>query len=223
VLSPRGWGLLGVRALSKTKLSDAEAKKILLETWPRRTDSLWPCPRGDGYWMRVQPPESATKAPRIHSPGAKLFATQPDGLWIYLWKREFCDVVAFEVCGSVQNLNDKRSRYIPSSHSLVVSLTSAWLAEPITVQSGGNRKRHDAFETFGKLPKRDIQVPIRHLRIMYALPDSKYDSWCLNHTPTGYEYFCPHSSLNSYSSQKMQSFLAQMSILNQFYKRPKGL
>lgn len=173
--------------------------------------------------MRVQPPESTGRAPRIQSPGAELFATQPDGLWIYLWKKEFCDAVAFEVCGSIQNLNDKRSRYIPSSHSLVISLDKAWLNESISVQSGGSKPRYVAFETFGNLPRNDIRVPIRHLRVMYALPDANYHAWCRNHTPTGYEYFCPHTSLKSYNSQKMQSFLSQMSISSQFYIKPMGL
>jgi len=58
---------------------------------------------------------------------------------------------------------------------------------------------------------------------MYALPDANYHAWCRNHTPTGYEYFCPHTSLKSYNSQKMQSFLSQMSISSQFYIKPMGL
>ena len=173
--------------------------------------------------MRAQPVDGASRGPRIHSPGARLFTTQPDGLWVYLWEQQFCDAVAIEVCGSVQNLNDKRSRYIPSSHSLVVSFTKAWLKEPIAVQSGGRKPRHQALCTFGALPDADIQVPIRHLRVMYALPNSVYHSWCSNHTPTGYEFFCQHSSLNSFNGQKMQAFLAQMSIARQFYTTPDGL
>ena len=62
-------------------------------------------------------------------------------------------------------------------------------------------------------------IPVRHLRVLYALPKRLYETWCRQHTPTGYEFFCPHSSLDSYSSKKMQTFLAQLSIAAQFYTR----
>lgn len=65
-----------------------------------------------------------------------------------------------------------------------------------------------------------IAIPVRHLRVLYALPNDLYDKWTKEHAPTGYEFFCPHSSLDSYNSQKMQEFLRQMSIASQFYIKP---
>src|SRR5262249_17594834 len=135
---------------------------------------------------------------------------------------ESCDVVAVEVCGSIQNLNDKRSRFIPASHSLILSTTKAWLSEDITIQRGGKMARWKAAASLSKkVPKSDKQFPVRHLRVLYALPNDRYHSWCSNHVPTGYEFFCPHSSLDSYNSPKMQTFLRQMSISSQFYVRPR--
>lgn len=55
---------------------------------------------------------------------------------------------------------------------------------------------------------------------LYALPNAIYKKWIPEHTPTGYEYFCPHSSLASYTVQKMQVFLRRMSISSQFYLDP---
>lgn len=201
--------------MAKRKLSDGEAKAILL-TWPARTKSVWPSPSGKGYWLRAQPQASKIPGPRLRSPGAKLFATQPDGLWVY-FSSAHCDIVAVEVCGTIQNLNDKRSRYFPASHSTVLECSQKWLHELMTVQKRGKKSRWEACGTIKKVPASDRTIPVRHLRVLYALPNKLYTDWHSNHVPTGYEYFCAHSSLDSYNSPKMQKFLRQMSIASQFY------
>lgn len=204
--------------MAARKLSDRQAKALLLK-WPGRTKSVWPAPTGIGFWVRAQPVPTGVAGPKISSPGAKLFRTQPDGLWAHFADNDYCDVVVIEVCGSVQNLNDKRSRYIPSSHSLVLSCPLRWLEEDVVVQRGGKSPRWRATASITTTPVSDISVPIRHLRVLYALPDAVYSSWGSNHTPTGYEFFARHSSLASYHSPKMQKFLGQMSIGSQFYTK----
>jgi hypothetical protein len=143
-------------------------------------------------------------------------------MWLHFRNRDTCDVVAIEVCGSSQNLNDKRSRYIPASHSIVITCSLQWLREHISTRAGGTAPRWQASACFDAEPDHDIAVPVRHLRVLYALPDRLYHQWCTEHVPTGYEYFCPHSSLDSYNGQKMQRFLKQMSISGQFYVQPKS-
>ena len=204
--------------MATTKLTDAQAKAILL-TWPTRTN-IWPAPGGIGYWLQAQPRSGSRPGPRLSSPGATLFRTQPDGLWVFFHDTQSCDVVAVEVCGTAQNLNDKRSRYIPSSHSLVLSAAAAWLTEDVVVQAGGERTRWRATGTLTAAPTADLVVPVRHLRVLYALPNSLYNDWCSEHAPTGYEYFCPHSSLNSINSQNMRASVKRMSIASQFYVTP---
>jgi hypothetical protein len=204
--------------VSKDKLSDREAKALLLR-WPTRTQ-LWPPPEGRGFWIRCQPKDGNQSGPRLSSPGAKLFRTQPDGLWVHFKDAVSCDVVAVEVCGTVQNLNDKRSRYIPASHSLILSCTSSWLEEEIKIQKGGKRPRWKASVSIAK-PSCDLQIPIRHLRVLYGIPNALYDTWCREHTPTGYEFFAPHSSLATYNSQAMQRFLRQMSSASHFRAKVK--
>jgi hypothetical protein len=205
--------------MAANKLSDAQAKQILLG-WPSRTKSVWPAPRGKGFWVRAQPVPAKITGPKISSPGAQLFKTQPDGLWVHFAETEYCDVVVIEVCGTIQNLNDKRSRYIPASHSIVLTCPLVWLEEEVSVQRGGKAPRWKATATITQKPTSGLTVPIRHLRVLYALPNAVYSSWCSNHTPSGYEFFCPHSSLDSYNSPKMQRFLKQMSIGSQFYVKP---
>jgi hypothetical protein len=203
--------------MANKKLSDKSGKKIL-RTWPQRTKKLWPPPGGKGYWVMGQPRVGERAGPRLATPGASLFHTQPDGLYVHFQGRKSCDVVAVEICGTVQNLNDKRSRYIPASHSIVLTCSAEWLAEEIKV-TNGNAPRWKASASFKKAPKNDLSVPVRYLRVLYTLPNAVYDRWIKEHTPTGYEFFCPHSSLDSYKSQKMQTFLRQMSIASQFYTK----
>ena len=201
--------------MAKHKLKDSEAKQIL-RGWPQRTKSLWPTSQYGGYWLRGLPKDGKTTCPHLQSPGAELFKTQPDGLYLFISEDEFADAVSIEVCGTIQNLNDKRSRYMPSSHSIVVSCPHEWLREEIAVQKGGKVERWKACSSISKTPQSDLTVPIRYLRVLYAIPTVKFDEWCRNHTPTGYEFFCKHSSLDSFSSQKMQEFLRQMSIHSHF-------
>jgi hypothetical protein len=96
-----------------------------------------------------------------------------------------------------------------------------WLEEEIAVQKGGKRARWDAAASFEKKPASDLTVPIRHLRVLYGIPNDLYDRWGRQHTPTGYEFFSPHSSLHTYNSPPMQAFLRQMSSANQFRTRVK--
>jgi len=200
--------------MSTEKLRDAEAKKILLG-WPGRT-KLWPPPAATGYWLRGQPQNGKAAGPKLSAPGAKLFRTQPDGLWVH-FRDQHCDAVVLEVCGSVQNLNDKRSRYIPASHSIVLDCSVAWMREEITVQKSGKVPRWKAAVSLAQEPVGDLLLPVRHLRVLYALPNKIYKQWIPEHTPTGYEFFCAHSSLGSFTSGKMQTFLRQMSMVSHFY------
>jgi len=153
-----------------------------------------------------------------------MFRTQPDGMWVYFHDFRSCDVVVVEVCGTVQNLNDKRSRYIPASHSIVLTCTPNWLREEIPIRGRGQIPRWEATGTM-KRPKKDRTLDyvaaVRHLRVLYALPNEIYHTWCSEHVPTGYEFYCPHSSLDSYNSQQMQKFLRQLSIASQFYVVPR--
>lgn len=204
--------------MAAERLSDREGKDIL-RRWPARTKQLW-VPDGPGWWIRAQPANSAVAAPRFRSPGAELFRTQPDALWLYLAPtRGFADAIAIEVCGTVQNLNDKRSRYMPATHSLVVECSLQWLLEVITVQHGSQRSRWLAAGSFERKPGRGTVFPVRLLRVLYALPNPIYERWVPDHVPSGYEYFCRHSSLDSYNSPAMQEFLRRMTRRSHYYTR----
>ena len=203
--------------MSRRKLTDREAENILLR-WPTRTKTLWATPGGKGYWLRAQPKpgSSRAKTPKIAAPGARLFTTQPDGMWVYLKDPEFTDIVIVEACGSAQNLNDKRSRYAANVRSMVLTCPLPWLEEEVSIQSGGFAPRWEACRTLATHPTKDITLPIRYLRVLFAIPNALYPSWATNNVADGHEFFCRHSSLGSYTSQTMQRFLRQMSYSSQF-------
>jgi hypothetical protein len=207
--------------MAREKLKDREAKAILLK-WPTSTTKLWDVPQGNGAWVQALPKAAGGAAcPALQVPGAQIFKTQPDGMWVYFDGQRSCDVVVIEVCGSVQNLNDKRARYMPSTHSTVLRVPSLWTKEMVVGQGGHTLPRSELAGTLDDVSAKFVHVPVRVLRVLYALPTRDYHRWAGSHVPTGYEYFVPHSSLNSYTAPKMQAFLRRMSISSQFYLAPR--
>ena len=140
-------------------LGDREGKDILLG-WPTRTKKLWAVPGGRGFWLQAQPKPQGDRArtPTISVPGAKLFKTQPDGMWAYLKHPEFADVVVVEISGSVQNLNDKRSRYAANVRSMILECPLSWLQETVALQRGGLAPRWEACRTISQAPIEEEEI-----------------------------------------------------------------
>jgi hypothetical protein len=199
---------------------DSEAKEILRDVWHEHT-TLWNTGDMEAYWVRARPTDKKTGHPFLHTPGSTLYTTEPDGLWLYLDRKFYADAICVEHCGTIPNLYDKRSRYIPASHSVMVTCPADWLAASIPFKKG-IRNRFDFFDasSVSKTPKDDICLPIRFLRVLYALPDAEYDDWVRQHTPTGWEFFCLHNSLASFPSQHMQDFLKTMTAEPHYYTKP---
>lgn len=201
--------------MAKKKLKDSEAKAILRK-WPTSTNKLWGTSNG-GLWVQAQPKAKGSKLthPRLNAPGASLFSTQPDGLWLNLVDDELADIIAVEVCGTVSNFNDKRSRYA-AHHSLMLQMPDRWLLEKIGLQGGGKKARWEALG-MGTEPSDTVRLPVRHLRVLYSLPNDIYAEWKDHHTPWPHEYVCRHSSLDSYTGQKFQKFLGHMAPSTHLY------
>lgn len=160
--------------------------------------------------------------PYFRTPGAKLFKTQPDGLWLYFSGEGWVDAISIEHCSSVQNLNDKRSRYMPTLNSVLVHVKRTWLQGLIGVQHGGQAERWAATRTMPKpdFTNKEFEFPVRHVRVLYALRSDHYSRWIPNHVATGYEFFCTHESLRTWTSQTTQVFLSRMSSVANYLTRP---
>ena len=197
------------RAWDET-VNDSEGKAILRQ-WPGRTH-LWPVAGGVGYWIRLRP-GYRSPMPTLSAPGADLFAIQPDGLWAYLSvNRGFADVICIEVCGSLQNLNDKRSRYVPASHSVELRLPRSWLRQPVPVQN--NQRGWPAWRASGTIdasPAEDLKLPVRFLRALYVLTPAHFAAWRTNHVPTGFEFYCDDNAFpNLWTNPRGQGFLKRL-------------
>jgi hypothetical protein len=195
------------------KLTDGQAKTAL-RTWPKRTKT-WPVPAHSGYWVRASP--STRSMPYVHPAGATILKTKPDGLYLFAHvPSRFCDVIAVEHCGNVQNFNDKRSRYTPTSGNVHVTIPLDWLNKKLTKK----KSYWQASCWFSSAPKSDITLTIRHLRVLFALTDKDYTSFGQNHLPGAHEYFCRHRDLTQITQQGMQEFIKSMALMKHFRVEP---
>ena len=84
-----------------------------------------------GTWLRGRPSDLADCAhPFLKLPGSNRLRTLPDGLWLHFSPSPadpYVDVICIEACSSVQNLLDKRSRFAPSTSSLLAFCPVPWL------------------------------------------------------------------------------------------------
>lgn len=201
------------------RLTDAEGKN-LVRTWPARPTELWELPFGVTSWFRAlpKPKDSKITSPRLSPPRAEKLLTNPDGMWLNLAQRGLADVFCVDVCGSLANLNDKRARFVVVASSLVVRIERAWLLEEIRTKGRGMKARYQLIGA--KKPSSAWHLPVRHLRVLFALSNDDYKVFGRNGVAAGHEYFCAHSSLGSFNSQRMQDFLRAMAPRRHFLTMP---
>src|ERR1700745_1906909 len=118
----------------KNRLLQDSLVKESLKQWPQRPPALKPR-RGKESWLRGRPSEDAgVSNPFLKLPGSTRLRTLPDGLWLNFggtFQEPYVDIFAIEACGSLQNLLDKRSRFAPSTHSLLAVCPVPWLLSPV--------------------------------------------------------------------------------------------
>jgi hypothetical protein len=105
------------------------------------------------------------------------------------------DIFAIEACGSLQNLLDKRSRFAPSTHSLLAVCPVPWLLAPITPTEPTPRWR--ATGVIRQPPSLPLVLPVRDIRVMYALKQRHYDGFAQHQVPHPHEYFLPMDALTA--------------------------
>jgi hypothetical protein len=201
--------------------TDAEAKAAL-RNWPSVGTKLWPGSVPGSAWLRAQPVFGSGPTPKLYQSGADGYATQPDGLYVCLAPAPedlFADIVAIEVCGSMQNFNDKRARYAPSTVSQGLWCALSWLLRTMPTRGGGSRERWRLAGTFKTAPTTDAWLPIRFMRVIYFLRDAAFVNWRRRGVPQAHEFVSRYKSLTSYTSQTMQDFLKHMTLGAHFYPR----
>ena len=140
----------------------------------------------------------------------------PDGLWLNFGGTPvdpYVDIFAIEACGSLQNLLDKRSRFAPSTHSLLAVCPVDWLMAPASCQAI-RRPRWKA--TGVLLQATDGRVRAagpRHARL-YGLKRNHYPGFARHQLPHAHEYFVPMEALTAEDGDKdpaLRALLARAS------------
>lgn len=165
-----------------------------IRAWPQTPPGLEQADaRGRGVWLKARPgPALENDAPSLKIPGASRMRTFPDGLWLWFGGNQadpYVDIFAIEVCGSLQNLLDKRSRYTPSLHSLLVSCPGIWLRRPVSDQDATPRwQRIGLFDT---VPETAMALPVRDMRVLYALKTKHFREFAACNIAHAHELFAP--------------------------------
>ncbi len=147
------------------------AAKARIANWPKEFRS------GSSLWIRSR--ELAEEdAPFLFVPGSRQFSVMPDALFLhFVLDEDKCiegaDVISVEVCGTRQNLFDKRSRYT-NDNRLGVYCKEKWLNGLAQVE----------------IADRSLQnIPIRYLSVLFLLSKQEYILFKKEMPAWGHEYF----------------------------------
>ncbi|MFT8246434.1 hypothetical protein [Roseomonas sp. BN140053] len=196
-----------------------------LRNWPQRPPGTTPTPKQPGTWMRGRPGDLATtNQPFLKLPGSNRLRTLPDGLWLHISPDPndgYADILCIEACSSLQNLLDKRSRFAPSTTSLLVVCPVPWLLAP--VQPGDPTPRWKLMRLLKAEPTEALVLPVRDVRVLYGLKSRHYDGFARTQTPQAHEYFCPMDALTAENGQDnpaMRALIARASASANFMEMP---
>jgi hypothetical protein len=160
--------------------------------------------------------------PFLKHPGSNRLRTVPDGLWLCFGGTEkdpYVDLFAVEACSSFTNLLDKRSRFAPSMHSLLAVCPVPWLLGAVSSNHTMQRWRYTGL--LRNEPSSPVVLPVRDIRVMYALRPRHYEGFAASQIPHAHEYFAPVSALlgpGGWQHPLLRSFIARTSNRANFWE-----
>jgi hypothetical protein len=192
-----------------------------LRSWPQHPPGLSDHDMGaSGAWLRGRPGE--LDSPILKMPGSNRLRTVPDGLWLCFGGTEhdpYVDIFAIEACGTISNLLDKRSRFAPSMHSLLAVCPVPWLLGEVSDLNKMQRWRHTGL--LRAAPSMPLVLPVRDIRVMYALPPRHYQGFAASQIPHAHEFFAPIMALigpESWQHPTLRAFIARTSPRANFWE-----
>lgn len=196
-----------------------------LKTWPQRPPGLSANAKQPGTWLRGRPGEPLPEGqPYLKFPGSNRLRTLPDGLWLHFSPRPeepYADILCIEACSSLQNLLDKRSRFAPSTGSLLAFCPVTWLTAP--AQPGEATPRWKLIRLLRAEPQVPLVLPVRDVRVLYGLRRRQYEGFARTQMPQAHEYFCPMDSLTAdrgYEDPQMRALLSRATAAGNFLSLP---
>ena len=197
-----------------------------LQRWPQRPPGLAKPKQGAGGWLRGRPGDPTTEPappaqPFLKFPGSNRLRTLPDGLWLNFGgtaHEPFVDIFAIEACSSLQNLLDKRSRFAPSTRSLLAVCPITWLLAPVTPTD--TTPRWKATGVLKAAPVMPLVLPVRDIRVMYALKQRQYNGFAQCQLPQPHEYFVPMEELvaeNAHENPDLRELVSRAAARSNFF------
>ena len=194
-----------------------------LRSWPQHPPGLADHDFGArGCWMRARPGAADdSDHPYLKLPGSNRLRTIPDGLWLCFGGTErdpYVDIFAIEACGGFQNLLDKRSRFAPSMHSLLAVCPLEWLHQPVSPSNAMRRWRYTGL--LRDEPRGPLVLPVRDIRVMYALRPRQYEHFAATQIPHAHEFFAPIGALigpEGWQHPTLRAFIARTSPRANFW------
>jgi len=192
-----------------------------LRSWPNDPPGLEHA-LGPGVWLKARPGvHDDIHYPKLKLPGSDRLRTVPDALWLRFGGSErdpFVDLFVIEVCSTFSNLLDKRSRFLPSMQSMLATCPLPWLLGPFSRDD--STPRWQRTKLIGKAPTTQITLPVRGIRVMYALPAKLYEPFVSSQIPHAHEFFVPVDALltpESWQEPAIRAFIARTSISANFW------
>jgi hypothetical protein len=172
-------------------------------------------------WLRGRPSASGPQPaqPFLKLPGSDRLRTLPDGLWLNFGGTPadpFADIFAIEACSSLPNLLDKRSRFAPSTQSLLAVCPMPWLLAPVS--DSDPTQRWVATGLLRAMPVQPLVLPVRDVKVLYALKPRHYQC-AASIMPHPYEYFMPMDRLTAADGDKdpaLQALVRRACIAGNF-------
>jgi len=192
-----------------------------LRDWPQRPPGLARSPRHADSWLRGRPSEvNGSSHPFLKLPGSQRLRTLPDGLWLNFGgtaQEPYVDIFAIEACGSLPNMLDKRARFAPSTSSLLAVCPVPWLLGPTSRTDPTPRWRCTG--VLRAEPVQALVLPVRDIRVLYALKARHYNGLLQHHVPLPHEYFVPMDKLvakDAPDDPQLQALVARTSATAHF-------
>lgn len=214
-----------VRKPGRQELDNAVRAQLM--KWPQRPPGVVASRKQPGTWLRARPGDSSLCAqPFLKLPGANRLRTLPDGLWMHFSPSPadpYVDIICIEACSSFQNLLDKRSRFAPSTSSLLAVCPVPWLLASARPEDAVPVPRWRLVRMLHKEPSAPLVLPVRDARVLFGLKRRHYEGFALSQVAQPHEFFCPMEALTAergHEAPEMRALIARASAAANFMRMP---
>ena len=199
--------------------------RVQLKKWPQRPPGVVASPKQPGTWLRGRPGDPSIAAhPFLKLPGSNRLRTLPDGLWLHFSTSPidpYVDILCIEACSSLQNLLDKRSRFAPSTSSLMAFCPVPWLLAPL--QPHDPTPRWQLIRMLKTEPTQALILPVRDIRVVFGLKSRHYDGFARSQVAQAHEFFCPMEALTAehgHEDPDMRALMSRATAASNFMRLP---